>query len=87
MQDARFSQLKQSLLDRGWTWRDDALYAPHQTMWFTTSTAHPDLALFRERMSLAAEATSEYVERSPDQAQLHEDLVSLVEALDDLLAN
>jgi hypothetical protein len=87
MQDARWSQLKQSLLDRGWTWRDEALYAPHHTMWFTTSRAHPDLALFRERMTLAAEATSVYVERSLDQAQLHEDLVSLVAALDDLLDN
>ena len=41
MQDARWSQLKQSLLDRGWTWRDETLHAPHDTMSFTTSTAFP----------------------------------------------
>jgi hypothetical protein len=87
MQDARWSQLKQYLLERGWTSRNDALYAPHETMWFATNTANPDLALFRDRMSLAADATSEYVARSVEQADLHEDLVSLVGALDDVLEN
>jgi hypothetical protein len=87
MQDARWSQLKQYLLERGWTSRNDALYAPHETMWFATSTANPDLALFRDRMSLAADATSEYVTRSVEQADLHDDLVSLVGALDDVLEN
>jgi hypothetical protein len=87
MQDARWSQLKQCLLERGWTSRDESLYAPHETMWFTTSTEHPNLALFRDRMTLAAEATAEYVDKSPDQAEFHEDLVSLVGALDDLLDN
>ena len=87
MQDARWSQLKQYLLDRGWTSRDDSLYAPHETMWFATSTANPDLAQFRDRMSMAAEATLEYVEASIEQADLHEDLVSLVGALDDVLEN
>lgn len=85
MQDARWSRLKQHLLDRGWTWRDETLYAPHETMWFQTSTADPDYALFRDRMSIAAETTSAYVEQSVDQAELHADLVSLVEALDDVL--
>jgi hypothetical protein len=87
MQNARWSQLKQYLLDRGWTSRDEALYAPHETMWFATRKANPDLALFRDRMSLATEATSEHVARSVDQAELHEDLVSLVGALDDVLEN
>jgi hypothetical protein len=85
MQGVRWLQLKQHLLDRGWTWRGDALYAPHETMWFQTSTAHPDLALFRNRMSIAVETTSAYVEQSVDQAELHADLVSLVAALDDVL--
>jgi len=52
-------------------------------MSFTASTPHPDLARFRDRMTLAARATSAYVE----QADLHEDLVSLVEALDAMLDN
>jgi hypothetical protein len=87
MQDAYWSRLKRTLLERGWTSRDESLYAPHETMWFTTSTAQPNLALFRERMTLAAEAAAEYVDKSPDQAELHEDLVSLVGALDELLDN
>lgn len=87
MRDARWLQLKQHLLDRGWTWREESLYAPHQTMWFQTSTAHPDFALFRDRMSIAVETTSAYVDQSINQADLHADLVSLVAALDDVLAN
>ncbi|HET9627153.1 MAG TPA: hypothetical protein VFP84_37595 [Kofleriaceae bacterium] len=87
MQDAQWSQLKQSLLERGWTWRDETLYAPHETMWFSTSAEHPNFTQFRDRMSMAAESTAEFVTESPDQAHLHEDLVSLVGALDDLLAN
>jgi len=87
MQDARWSQLKQHLIDRGWTWRDETLYAPHETMWFTQSSEHPNMASFRDRMTMAAEATSAYVDASVDQASLHEDLVSLVAALDEVLAN
>jgi hypothetical protein len=87
MQNAQWSQLKQTLLERGWTWRNNALYAPHETMWFMTSNRHPNLAMFRDRMSMAVEATAPYIAHSLDQAKLHEDLVSLVDALDDLLAN
>jgi hypothetical protein len=87
MQDAQWAQLKRSLLERGWTWRDDSLYAPHETMWFSTSTAHPNFAQFRDRMTMAVESTAEFVTKSPDQAELHEDLVSLVGALDELLEN
>jgi hypothetical protein len=82
MQDPRWFQLKHNLLERGWTWREDTLYAPHETMWFKTSVEHPDFANFRDRMSMAAEATDRV-----DQVHLHDDLVSLVEALDDMLAN
>lgn len=87
MQDAQWSMLKKSLLGRGWTWREETLYAPHETMWFSTSTEHPNLAHFRDRMSLAAESTASYTTTSPDQAELHADLVSLVGALDELLDN
>jgi hypothetical protein len=87
MQDAQWAQLKRSLLGRGWTWRDDTLYAPHETMWFSTSSDHPNFAQFRDRMTMAVESTAEFVSASPDQAELHEDLVSLVGALDELLDN
>jgi hypothetical protein len=87
MQDPRWSLLKQYLIDRGWTWRDDTLYAPHETMWFTTSSEHPNMTSFRDRMTIAAESTSAYVDRNIDQTNLHEDLVSLVEALDEVLDN
>jgi hypothetical protein len=87
MQDPRWSQLKQNLLERGWTWRDDTLYAPHETMWFKTSVERPNFANFRDRMSIAAEATGAYHEPSVDQLHLHDDLVSLVEALDEMLQN
>jgi hypothetical protein len=87
MQDARLLQLTHSLLDRGWTLRDEALVAPHETMALAANTPHPDLAGFREKMSRVAEATSAYVANSAEQAELHADLVSLVEALDDMLDN
>jgi hypothetical protein len=92
MQDPRWSQLKQNLLCRGWTWRDNALYAPHETMWFTTSS-DPDIVNFRDRMTAAAEAAAGYVEQGNDQTQvverqeLRDDLVSLVAALDEMLEN
>ncbi|MDQ3366440.1 MAG: hypothetical protein M3680_13525 [Myxococcota bacterium] len=87
MQDARWSELKQRLLDNGWVWRDDTLYAPHETMWFQTSSENPDFAMFRDRMSIARDATAGKVDVDVDvdQAALHEDLVSLVAALDDVL--
>lgn len=87
MQDPRWSQLKQHLVERGWTWRNDALYAPHETMWFTTSAEHPNLAMFRDCMSSTADATAAYADRGVDHANLHDDLVSLVAALDEVLDN
>ena len=69
--------LKRLLIDDGWTWREDTLYAPHQTMWFKTSTETPNYAEFRDKMS-------ETLERV-DQVELHQDLVSLVSALDCVL--
>lgn len=85
MQDPRWTQLKQRLLDSGWVWREDTLYAPHETMWFQTSSDNPDFAQFRDRMTLARDATSGNVDIDIDQAALHADLVSLVRALDDVL--
>jgi hypothetical protein len=85
MMDARWSTLKQILIDAGWVWRDDSLYAPHETMWFTTSTEEPNFAQFRDRMTEAARTTHEIDDEEVDQHALHEDLVSLVAALDVIL--
>ena len=80
MQDPRWSQLQQILVDAGWVWRDDALYAPHETLWFTISSDQPDVATFQD-------ATSGHSAQDIDRAALHADLVSLVAALDAVLAN
>ncbi|HTR53021.1 MAG TPA: hypothetical protein VMJ10_20140 [Kofleriaceae bacterium] len=77
MQDVRWPLLKRLLVEDGWVWRENTLYAPHETMWFTTSSDSPDYAEFRDRMT-------ETLERV-DQSDLHDDLVSLVSALDTVL--
>jgi hypothetical protein len=77
MQDVRWPLLKRLLQEDGWQWREDSLYAPHQTMWFTTSSETPNYAEFRDRMTETLE--------SVDQSALHADLVSLVSALDTVL--
>ncbi len=35
MLDMRWTQLRQILVGAGWVWRDDTLFAPNETMWFT----------------------------------------------------
>ena len=77
MQDVRWPLLKRLLVDDGWVWRNNTLYAPHETMWFTTNSETPDYAEFRDRMSETLEKV--------DQTELHADLVSLVSALDTVL--
>ncbi len=86
MEDPQWSLLRQCLLDRGWMVRDEALYAPHETLWFTDA-AHPNLVAFRDQVSIGAERIRAYVQTHMDQASVHEDLVSLVRALDDVLEN
>lgn len=82
MQDVRWLRLKDCLLDRGWKSRDNAMYAPHETMWFTRTSDSANIASFRSRISMAARASTEYVDVDGPHAALHEDLVSLVDALD-----
>jgi hypothetical protein len=77
MQDVRWPLLKRLLVEDGWVWREDTLYAPHETMWFTTSSQSPNYAEFRDRMSETLQKV--------DQVELHDDLVSLVSALDVVL--
>jgi hypothetical protein len=86
MEAPQWSLLRQYLLERGWTVRDNALYAPHETLWFTDA-AHPDLVAFRDQVSLGAERVGAYVQTHVDKTDVHEDLVSLVNALDDVLEN
>jgi hypothetical protein len=81
----RWSHLRQQLLARGWTWRDEAFYAPHETMCVAAVEDDPDLASLRRRMSHTADQVAAYVATSPDHAELHEDLISLVDALDCVL--
>jgi hypothetical protein len=77
MQDVRWPLLKRLLVEDGWTWREETLYAPRETMWFTTSARTPNYAEFRDRMSETLEEVN--------QRDLHADLVSLVSALDTVL--
>jgi hypothetical protein len=85
MQNVRWLHLKDRLVDRGWTARDDAMYAPHHTMWFSRSSDDANMLSFRERMKMAARESAAYVDRDVDHAALHLDLVSLVEALDEVI--
>ena len=87
MQDPRWSRLKDSLVHRGWTSRDNAMFAPHQTMWFTQSTDDSNMMRFRDKITMAAQASAAYIDLDVEHAALHLDLVSLVDALDEVLAN
>jgi hypothetical protein len=85
MTDPSWTQLRQILVGNGWVWRDDTLYSPNETMWFTPSTNHPDHASFRDRMTEAMWASEADAEEEPDRMALHQDLKSLVAALDAIL--
>ncbi|HMG21982.1 MAG TPA: hypothetical protein VK607_11710 [Kofleriaceae bacterium] len=87
MQDARWTRLKDCLLDRGWTSRNDEFYAPHATMWFSRSSEQANMNAFRDQISQAATASAAYIDLDVDHAALHLDLVSLVDALDEVLQN
>jgi len=90
MMDARWLQLREILVGEGWQWRDHELVSPHETMSFSTSTAHPDHAQFRDAMTSAVAAAAGDCATpgaGVDQHALHADLVSLVAALDSILDN
>ena len=87
MHDARWLRLKDCLLDRGWTTRDDVMYAPHATMWFSRTSDDANLSSFRDKICKAAEASAAYVDVDVEHAELHDDLVSLVAALDEVFQN
>ena len=84
--ESNWVRLRQILLGSGWEWRDDALHSPNNTMWFSPSRDDPNHASFRDRMSEAMEAAGkDAVSGDGFQVALHEDLISLVAALDVLL--
>ena len=84
--ESNWSRLRQILLGAGWEWREDALHSPNDTMWFSPNTDNPDHASFRDKMSEAMTAASGDSQGGDGfQVALHEDLVSLVAALDVLL--
>jgi hypothetical protein len=84
--ESNWARLRQILLGAGWEWREDALYSPNETIWFSPNTDDPDHASFRDQMTEAMQAAqTDAVDGTALQAALHEDLVSLVAALDVLL--
>jgi hypothetical protein len=89
MPDLRWSRLKDCLLDRGWIPEGDALCAPHETMWFSRTSEDSDdyLSAFRDQVRSAADTSAEYIALEPEHAELHDDLVSLADALDEVFQN
>jgi hypothetical protein len=93
MPDARWFHLKDSLLGRGWTSRDDVLVAPHATMRFSRISDDPDgsedayLSAFRDHIRSAADTSAECIALHTEHAELHDDLVSLADALDEVFQN
>lgn len=87
MIDARWTQLREILVGSGWVWRDNTLFSPNETMWFTASAHKPDHASFRDRMTeaMCAAASDAEAVANPDRVALHKDLCSLVAALDAIL--
>ncbi len=84
--ESNWSRLRQILVGAGWEWRDEALHSPNDTMWFSPNSENPDHASFRDKMSEALVAAGgDAVGGDGFQVALHEDLVSLVAALDVLL--
>jgi hypothetical protein len=80
MDAPQWSMLRQCLLDRGWTPRNDSLYAPHETLWFIDAD-QADLVSFRASIGLAAASDSAHA-APVDHDNVHQDLLSLVQALD-----
>ncbi|MGE0402176.1 MAG: hypothetical protein AB7T06_36075 [Kofleriaceae bacterium] len=84
--ESNWPRLRQILVGAGWEWREDALYSPNETIWFQPNCDNPDHASFRDKMSEAMQAAqTDAVAGDHFQVALHEDLVSLVAALDALL--
>ena len=77
MHDVRWPLLERILVGDGWVWRDDTLYAPNATLWFTIRDDSADCAEFGDAFTDAP--------ADVDKVGLHADLTSLVAALDQVL--
>ena len=93
MPDVRWLRLKDCLLDRGWTSRDDALVAPRETMRFSrisdcsVASDNAELSALRDQIRSAADTSAECIALHAEHAELHDDLVSLADALDEVFQN
>jgi hypothetical protein len=93
MPDARWVRLKDCLLDRGWTSCDEVLYAPHARMRFSRISDSWDdsddaqLSALRDQIRSAADTSAECIALHAEHAELHDDLVSLADALDEVFQN
>jgi len=93
MPDVCWSRLKDCLLDRGWTARDDVMVAPRETMRFSRiedrsdGSDNAELSAFRDQIRSAADTSAEYIALNAEHAELHDDLVSLADALDEVFQN
>ncbi len=87
MHDVRWPLLERILVDDGWVWRDDTLYAPHATLWFTIRSDTPAHAPGATRRAEYAEFGDAFTETPSDvdKVHLHAELTSLVAALDQVL--
>lgn len=89
MLDDRWTELREKLVEAGWVCRDDTLFAPHHTLWFSPSSRARDLVVFRERLSVHCDYARRAVEEDGADAdeyrELLEDLVSLIAAVDRVL--
>jgi hypothetical protein len=56
-------------------------------MWFSRTSNEANLSAFRDQIRSAAEASARYVDLDAEHAELHDDLISLVDALDEVFQN
>ena len=90
MLDENWTELKDRLVQHGWVCRDDTLFAPHATLWLGPTSKPRDLIMFRERIAVhcdqAARVVDAHGRESEEYRDLYEDLVSLISALDAVIA-
>jgi len=83
-------ELLAGLEARGWTWRDEFIYAPHATMWLSGSLPWVgDLPEFHERMSGRLQRNMQaggMYEEEADHQNLVADTKGLVDTLTDMLS-
>lgn len=88
VQDQEVRALFAGLEAKGWSWEDDVLMAPHQSIWFTREEPWMgDLEDFRQRMQARLkriEGNRDNYEVEADYQGVWDDTAGLVEVLDDM---